>query len=63
MGVIGTSGDGVVVRFLADNFVFKIFVTFRVLLGEDVLGDVCGQLAGFGVSLDVCMFRLIALRK
>jgi hypothetical protein len=35
-GGIGTSG-GTVIRFLADNLVFKIFVNFRVLLGEDIL--------------------------
>jgi hypothetical protein len=35
-GGIGTSGGRAVIRFLSDNLV-KIFVTFRILLGEDIL--------------------------
>ena len=65
---IETSGGSAVIRFLADNLVLKIFATIRVLLGEDILD---GQLAGFGVSLDIyiyiyiymCMFLLTAVCK
>jgi hypothetical protein len=36
-GGLGNSGGSAVIRFLRDDLVFKIFVTSRVLLGEDIL--------------------------
>jgi hypothetical protein len=36
-GGLGTSGGSAVIRFLRDNLVFKICMTSRVLLGEDIL--------------------------
>jgi hypothetical protein len=57
---IGTNGGSSVIQFFVDNLVFKIFVTlFVYTIRWRHSWNACGQLAGVGVSLEMCIFWLL----